>query len=331
MLNQRRFEQRHNAQWQALRGTLIAMRSPTPTSKASDKQIEEFPDLYLSVCNHLSIARTRGYSPELVETLNQLVLDSYNQMYKFRGSRFATALRFLTTGFPRLVRKHAKLFWISAALFYLPAFVVGFLCYLDNEFILRIVDPGMVADMEYMYEPGSVADFRSEDRSSASDFEMFGYYINNNIGISFRVFAGGILFGIGTIFFMVYNGIVIGAVAGHLTGIGFIETFWGFVSGHGPFELTAICLSGMSGLLIAKALIKPGNLSRADSLKKQSLIAVQLVLGAAFMMLMAAFVEAYWSSTQLDPSIKYIVGLCLWGVTIAYLVLAGRGGGYRES
>jgi len=331
MLNQRRFEQRHTAQWQALRGTLIAMRSPTPTSKATEKQIEEFPDLYLSVCNHLSIARTRGYSPELVETLNQLVLDSYNQMYKFRGSRFATALRFLTTGFPRLVRKHSKLFWISAALFYLPALLVGYLCYLDNEFILRIVDPGMVADMEYMYEPGSVADFRSEDRSSASDFEMFGYYINNNIGISFRVFAGGILFGIGTIFFMVYNGIVIGAVAGHLTGIGYIETFWGFVSGHGPFELTAICLSGMSGLLIAIALIKPGNLSRADSLKKQSLIAVQLVLGAAFMMLMAAFVEAYWSSTQLDPSIKYIVGLGFWFVTISYLVLAGRGGGYRES
>ena len=68
---------------------------------------------------------------------------------------------------------------------------------------------------------------------------MFGYYIKNNIGISFRTFAGGMLFGLGSVFFLVYNGLAIGATAGHLTQAGFASTFYPFVAGHGSFELTA--------------------------------------------------------------------------------------------
>ena len=70
------------------------------------------------------------------------------------------------------------------------------------------------------------------------------------------------LFGVGTIFYLLFNGVFLGAVAGHLTGLGYIETFWGFVSGHSSFELTAIMLSGAAGLRIGMALIAPGNRTR---------------------------------------------------------------------
>ncbi|WP_331351678.1 stage II sporulation protein M, partial [Cellvibrio sp. UBA7671] len=81
-------------------------------------------------------------------------------------------------------------------------------------------------------------------RESSTNIEMFGFYISNNIGVSFRTFASGILFGVGSIFFLVYNGLLMGAVSGHLTNAGFTETFFTFVVGHGSFELTAICISG---------------------------------------------------------------------------------------
>jgi uncharacterized membrane protein SpoIIM required for sporulation len=324
MLNQQSFEQRYEADWQALRETLAAMRSRRPGNRPDASQYDRFPELYARACQHLSLAKTRGYSPQLVESLNNLVLESYNQLYRYRGNRLQQCFEFVLRGFPQLVRQHAALFWVASALFYLPAIIVGLACYFDADFIYRIHDPSQVSSYNYMYDPSSDANYRSEERHSASDFQMFGFYIKNNIGIDFRIFASGILFGIGTVFFLIYNGLAIGSVAGYLTGEGYISTFWGFVAGHSAFELTAACISGMAGLLLGLALIRPGNRTRKDALKLNALIAVKLVAGAGTMTLAAAFIEAFWSSMHLAPLIKYSVGIVFWVLTAAYLLLAGR-------
>jgi len=296
MLNQHSFEQRYEPDWQRLQDILLSMQSAKPGSRPSKAQYAEFPDLYLRVSNHLALARTRGYSQQLVHRLNQLVYESYNALYRVKGRGSGRVMAFVTRQFPQLVRRHALLFWISTALFYIPALFTGLACYLDDSFIYRLGNVEQVHMFEFMYEPE--ANFRSQDRESASDFEMFGHYIQNNISISFREFAGGILLGIGTLFFLIYNGLIIGGIAGHLSSAGYIDTFWGFVAGHAAFELTAICISGMSGLLLATALINPGNLSRATALKQRALIAVPLLLGAAL--------------KQLPTAIKYWVAAGFW-------------------
>ncbi|MCF5826820.1 stage II sporulation protein M, partial [Pseudomonas syringae] len=52
---------------------------------------------------------------------------------------------------------------------------------------------------------------------------------------------------------------------------------------------------------------------------------VQLIGGVILFLLIAAFIEAYWSSmTWPGPVIKYLVGALLWGLVAAYLTLAGR-------
>ena len=61
--------------------------------------------------------------------------------------------------------------------------------------------------------------------------------------------AAGLLFGLGSVLFLIFNGLIIGAICGHLTEIGYGQTFWSFVIGHGAFELTAIALAGAAGLL----------------------------------------------------------------------------------
>ncbi len=323
MLNQHSFEQQHSADWQALRDTLAALQKRKQESRPTAEQYDNFPTLYTQTCHHLALAKTRGYSPQLVDSLNQLVLEAYNQLYKYRGSRLRYCLAFITSEFPQLVRQHYFLFWISTALLYLPAFAVGFASYIDGDFIYRIHDPASVDSYEHMYDPNT-SGFRPQELGDASDFRMFGFYIQNNIGIDFRIFAGGILFGIGTVFFLLYNGLFLGSVAGHLTAKGYIESFWGFVAGHSAFELTAACISGMAGLLIGTALIKPGTLSRAAALRKNAIVAVKLVVGAGLMTLAAAFIEAYWSSMSLQPAIKYSVGIAFWLLTAAYLLFAGR-------
>lgn len=324
MLKQSQFESAHRSQWQLLRETIDAITSHKPGRRASQEQLQQMPGLYVSACNHLSLAKTRGYSPNLVNDLHALVIDSHRLMYQHKSSWLKRAIDFIKGGFPVLVRKHYKLFWICTALFYLPAILTGLFAYADTTFIYRIHEASTVHSMEAMYNPSDNMLFRPDGRESSTDFQMFGFYIANNIGIDFRVFAGGILFGIGSLFFIVYNGLAIGSVAGHLTAKGFIPTFWGFVAGHSAFELTALVISGMSGLLIGLALISPGRRSRADALKQNAQIAVRLVIGAGIMTLLAAFVEAYWSSGNWNPYLKYGVGLSLWVLTLLYLHYGGR-------
>jgi len=174
-----------------------------------------------------------------------------------------------------------------------------------------------------MYDPG--AERLGRERQADTDLAMFGFYIQNNIGIGFKAIASGLTLGIGTIIVLIYNGISIGTVAGHLTALEFTDPFYSFVIGHSSFELTAIALSGAAGLKLGFSLLAPGHLSRLDSLHQAAKEAVQYVYGIAFMLLIAAFVEAFWSSkTTLPLEVKYSVGTVLGFVVIGYFLLLGR-------
>src|SRR4029079_2172081 len=81
----------------------------------------------------------------------------------------------------------------------------------------------------------------------------------------FQCFAGGLFAGLGTLFFLAYNGAFSGALAGYLTDRGMSSTFYSFGSTHSAFELTAIVLAGAAGLRIGHALLAPGRLTRRQS------------------------------------------------------------------
>lgn len=324
MQKQSHFETTHSPQWDHLRDLLAQLSSVNPLRRRHPTTLTELPALHTQVCHHLALARSRGYSPGLVNRLHDLVLDSHRHLYHHKGSWTQRALRFVAGGFARLVRRHAGLFWICCGLFYLPALLFGLLCYTDPDFILRIHSSRQVQDIETMYDPGNFNALRPVGYEAAGQFQMFGYYIANNIAIDFRVFAGGVLFGIGTVFFVLFNALHIGSIAGHLSGIGYNPTFWGFVAGHSALELTALCISAMAGLLLGRALVSPGRSRRADALAMAAGDAARLIIGAALMTLAAAFIEAYWSSTEYPLRIKLSVGAAIWLLTIGYLWRAGR-------
>jgi len=130
---------------------------------------------------------------------------------------------------------------------------------------------------------------------------------------------------LGSAFFLFFNGLMIGAVAGHLTHIGYGQTFWPFVVGHGAFELSAIALAGAAGLQLGWALIAPGRLPRSEALRLAARKSVLLICGVMLFLLIAAFIEAYWSSTiGVAPMTKYLVGAALWLLVATYLLFAGR-------
>jgi len=325
-VRQETFEQRYKADWAALEALLRHTGLPPKDKPDEELDAAGFPRLYRRVCNHYALARSRGYSPLLVARLDDLVLRGQQRLYRHDGGWAWRLIAFVGSGFPRAVRVHAPYVWLAIALFLVPGVLTGGFCYSQPELIYSILDEEQVADMEYMYDPANRKLGRTSERDSETDFVMFGFYIANNIGVGFRTFAAGILYGIGTVLLLVYNGVVIGGVSGHLTRMGYHETFWPFVSGHGAFELTAIAICGAAGLMLAKAVVAPGNRRRVVALREMALPAVSLVAGAALMLVLAAFVEAFWSSSDLAPAVKYAVASVLWLAVVLYLWRAGRGG-----
>lgn len=215
---------------------------------------------------------------------------------------------------------------VASLLFFGSLIGIALLVYLFPELIYTIVSAPQVSEMQEMYDPDASRLGRAAARASSEDWMMFGYYVMHNIGIAFQTFAGGLLFGLGSVFFLFFNGLMIGAIAGHLTEIGYGQTFWSFVIGHGAFELTAIALAGAAGLQLGWALIAPGALPRGEALRLAARKSVKMICGVILFLLIAAFIEAYWSSTTaVEPWGKYLVGAALWAMVLAYLLFAGRG------
>ncbi|MBC6627433.1 stage II sporulation protein M [Pseudomonas sp.] len=320
-MKQSLFESRHQHQWQTFAEQLKQLEQ----GKAKAADVADFPHQYRRLCQHLALAQQRGYSSYLVDPLQQLALRGHQQLYRHRSQLTANILAFLLADFPRLVREQWRFVLIAGLLFFGSLVGIALLVYLFPDLIYSIISPQQVAEMQGMYNPDASRLGRAAERAASEDWMMFGYYVMHNIGIAFQTFAAGLLFGLGSVFFLIFNGLVIGAVSGHLTDIGYGQTFWSFVIGHGAFELSAITLAGAAGLQLGWSLVAPGRLARSEALRLAARKSVRMLCGVMVFLLIAAFIEAYWSSTtRIEPWIKYAVGAALWLLVAAYLTLAGR-------
>jgi uncharacterized membrane protein SpoIIM required for sporulation len=319
-MRQLHFEAAHAQEWDEFEKFL-------DDAKKAPFAAEEMPPRYRRICQSLALAADRQYSPELVDRLNQLALRGHHALYRNRRRESQRVLEFLLAGFPALVRAEWRLVLAASLLFFGP--LLGLIAVLQAypEFVHYLLAPEQIANFHRMYDP---ANKHLGSREAESSLMMFGFYIWNNIRIGFQTFAGGLLAGVGSIWFLAANGVVIGAVAGYLTQIGYTQTFWSFVAGHSSLELLAIAIAGAAGLRLGMAVISPGNLSRRAALVAAAKPAVRLMYGAALMFLAAAFVEAFWSPiTEFGFQTKIIVGVAGWALLLGYFLLAGRASAAR--
>ncbi len=279
--------------------------------------------LYRRACEQLALARARSYPAYIVDRLERLTSDGHQVIYREHDIGLARLKAMLITDFPRAVREQRTYVAAATAIFLLPTVIVGLIVYWHPELILSVVSPETAAQFEEMYSPTAASIGRVRDASS--DWMMFGFYIRNNIGVAFQCFAGGLFAGLGSLFFLFYNGAYGGAIAGYLTERGMSSTFYSFVATHSAFELTAIVLSGAAGLKIGHALLAPGRRTRRDALVEATRDSAVILYGVAAMLLVAAGIEAFWSSARwLAPAVKYSVAAACWIAVFAYLTLQGR-------
>ena len=282
-----------------------------------------FAARYRLLCERLAIANHRGYGADLSSFLNDLALRSHAQLYRHDLRGGGAGLSELLFSFPRALRAHARSQLSSLALFLLPALGAYLTIYASPDLVYHFMDVAQARELEAMYDPKS--DHFLKAREAGDDLTMFGFYIYNNISIALRTFASGLLFGVGSAFFVFYNGLLLGAVAAHLVSVGSAGTFFPFVIGHGALELPALVIAGGTGLALGHAILSPGAHTRVESLQRAARAAVPIVYGFTLMLLGAAFIEAFWSSKHmLGDSVRYAAGAGLWAAMLVYLLVAGR-------
>lgn len=320
-MKQRQFEHKYTESWQELEEHLSERKKNEPDDKPA---ITDFPAMYRQLCHQLALAKDRHYSPVLIEKLTDIAVNGHQQLYRHRTASIARIARYLGRDFPMAIRREWRLVVLAALCFYLPLFGIAIWIQFQPEIVYTLLKARDVFILEQMYRPE--LDTLGRERESDTNMYMFGFYIRNNASIGLQTFAGGLLAGVGSLFFLLFNGFYIGAVAGHLIRVGLGPvTFLPFVSGHSATELTAIVLSGAAGFMLGRALLSPGRLARGLALRRAAKQAMTLVWGTMVLFVIAAAIEAFWSSsTSIPPVVKYAFGILQWVLLLAYILFMGR-------
>lgn len=299
----------HQKTWRELEEMLKNNATKTKKPEDNDKLHRVFY-LYQSVCGHLSIARTRYGNTSTVEYLNSLVARAHQTIYVSKPKDFSRIIRFFKTGFPCLLKKELPLFLISTGIFIL-SFLFSFLTVLYRE------------DYALSFVPAEYANaIKNSDGSAAA----FNYAIasvaifTNNIQVGITAFALGITFGVGTVYVLAYNGMLIGALSAIAVNAGTGYTYWSLILPHGVPELFCIFVCGAAGLAIAQSMIFPGLNSRRKSFSLGGKKALMMLLGTIPLFILAGITEGFFTPLPIDPLWKY-VGAFVWLIILLLYIL----------
>jgi uncharacterized membrane protein SpoIIM required for sporulation len=309
------FEASHAAAWTELEAML--------QRPERELEPERFLALYRGSCEQLALAQARGVPEHVVERLARLTANAHQIIYRRADFGFARLAEALLQRFPAMVRGHWRYVAVAALLLVGPALSVGAAVYRQPELIYSLVSADTVAQFEQMYGPGAEAIGRV--RNAGTDWQMFGFYIQNNISIAFQCYVMGIVFGVGSVFFLCFNGLQIGAVAGFVAERGYGGAFFPFVATHSAFELTAIVFCGGAGLRLGASVLSPGRLPRVAALQAAARDTSFIVFGAAVMLVIAALLEAFWSSAAwVAPRAKYVCAAFCWLLVLLFFLRRPR-------
>lgn len=309
-----RWIEKRRPHWERLESLVKASGGKSVTSLAP-ADLQELALLYRQTASDLATVREDPTNGTLARYLNQLLGRAHNLIYMGRKASRRGIWSFYKEGFPAIFRETfsdtltAFVIFLAAAI---PAFLMGIA---DPAFSRHLLGPQMIETIEkHQMWTHSIVTIKPLASS---------LILTNNLSVSFATFALGITAGVGTVYMMLVNGLLIGVVSVACWREGMSLQLWSFVAAHGVLELPAIFIAGGAGLGIARGLLFPGTLPRRESLARAGARSVRLVLGTIPMLLIAGFVEGFVSPTELNYKIKFLLSGALGTLLVLYL-LSGR-------
>ncbi|ADU32467.1 stage II sporulation protein M [Evansella cellulosilytica] len=318
-MNVKQFVQQHREDWKELEQMITTLHKKR--KRVTGDHIERFHQLYQKTTQHLSYSQTYFKDEEVTEYLNGLVSKSHNLLYKDQLTSVKQIHYFFTQKFIRLLTEQWK-FVIAAMILFTLGGLGSFFAVLSDPLHLYTVLPAEIAQGVDPEQLGANHDTIDPSLMSAS-------IMTNNIQVAILAFAGGITFGLLTVYILIYNGIIVGALAALFWHYGMTYEFWAYIVPHGMIELAAIFIAGGAGLLMGYKLFVPGNYSRSYQLKVQAKRSVQLLIGTIPIFIIAGLIEGFITPASISLEAKYLVailtviGLLLY-VAIGNLLLKNK-------
>jgi len=309
-----RWLEKRRPHWNRLE-QLVAASGRKSVTSLTPAELQELALLYRQSASDLSTVREDPTSTQLALYLNQLLGRAHNLIYMGRRASRRGIWTFYKDTYPKIFRETFPDTFAAFVLF-LVAGLAGVLMGLaDPGFSRFFLGPQMMQSIEnHRMWTDSIVTVKPMASSGI---------MTNNISVAFAAFAFGITAGIGTVWMMLLNGLMMGVVGVACWREGMSLSLWSFVAAHGVLELPAIFIAGGAGIGIAKGLLFPGVFPRRESLVRAGARSVRLVLGTIPMLLIAGFVEGFVSPTGLAPYVKFLLAAALATLLVLYLMSGG--------
>jgi uncharacterized membrane protein SpoIIM required for sporulation len=302
--------ERRKPHWERLEA-LVASAAAGGLRSLTREDLKDLGLLYRQVAADLAAIREDPTSVHFARYLNQLLSRAHNTIYAAERSRPLAALGFFRHAFPVVFRRNLACSLLAFSVFAAAAGIGVATCLHDPDFASKILGPQMMDTIRRRQMwTHSILTIKPVASTAIA---------TNNLSVSFITFALGITGGLGTLYMMALNGLMLGVVATACATAGMSLALWSFVAPHGVLELPAVFIAGGAGLRLAQGLLFPGLLPRRASLAEGGSEAVKMVLGCIPILIVAGVIEAFVSPTELATPLKFGMAAALALLLAAYL------------
>ena len=296
----------------------------------SETELVDFVSRYRGMAADLARLQTASDGRESASgfALGRLVASGHNILYRRRPPSLKAAAEFVALGIPREIRRSAVPVLLAASLLFGPMVIAYVSVVREPQVALELLPAGMVDRAE------TAADRARNDAGYIDIGETMrpiaaSALIANNVQVAFAAFAFGVTAGVGTVLVLVINGVSIGSALGLYASKGMLSVILSFVAPHGILELSAIAIAGGAGLLLASAVLIPGDESRGEALVRRGQRAIRLIAGTVVLLIAAGIVEGMYSPSAWPLEAKLFVS-ALTAVALGVWLTRGRASMARQ-
>ena len=306
------FVKQNKDKWVAFESALTSKTGLTP---------EKLSDLYIEVTDHLSYAKTFYGGSHTEKYLNSLASKAHGNLYKSKKESKNRIFSFWKTEFPTMFYNHQRELLIAFLTFLFFTGVGAFSSASDGSFARLILGDAYVnMTLENIDKGDPMAVYKQ-----MGEFDMFLGITINNIRVAIMAFAMGILLGIGTLYIMMQNAIMLGSFQYFFYEEGFlwesVRTIWI----HGTIEISVIIIAGCAGLTLANGMLFPGTYTRLESFKRGTKRGLKIMISTIPFFIIAGFLEGFVTRhTEMPDVLAISIILISLGSIVYYYVIYPR-------
>jgi uncharacterized membrane protein SpoIIM required for sporulation len=275
-------------------------------------------DLYIEVTDNLSYAKTFYKNSATEKYLNQLASKSHQLIYKTKKEPKNRLISFFKSEFPLLFYSHHRELLVAFLTFALFVIIGAFSAANEGDFVRSILGDGYVnMTLENIEKGDPMAIYKKQ-----SEFNMFLGITINNIKVALFAFAYGIMFGVGTLYIMLQNGIMLGSFQYFFYEQGLLwesaRTIWI----HGTIEIAVIIVAGSAGLVLGNGILFTGTLPRIEAFRRGVINGLKILISTIPFFIIAGFLEGFVTrQTQMpDWLAVFIISSSLALILFYYVV-----------